>query len=103
MLQPSILPVSKNKHLKGILASNQQTLQKENMKKIINRNNCKVSYCCKDNVKLLISHHNKKILSKACNKNNQEISTCNCRNKNSCPPNGKCLQENAVYKATITY
>ena len=27
---------------------------------------------------------------------------CNCRNKDSCPLNGKCLQENVVYKATIT-
>ena len=74
----------------------------ENMKKIINRNNCKVSYCCMDNVKSLISRHNKKILSRACSKNNQEINTCNCRDKNSCPLNGKCLQENVVYKAAIT-
>ena len=55
-----------------------------------------------DNVKSLISRHNKKILSKACNKNNQDISTCNCRDKNFCPLNDKRLQENVVYKATIT-
>ena len=55
-----------------------------------------------DNVKSLISRHNKKILSRACSKNNQEINTCNCRDKNSCPLNGKCLQENVVYKAAIT-
>ena len=74
----------------------------ENMKKIFNRNNCKVSYCCMDNVKSLISRHNKNVLSRACNKNNQEISTCNCRDKNSCSLNCKCLQENVVYKATIS-
>ena len=55
-----------------------------------------------NNVQSLISRHNKNILNRACNKNNQEISTCNCREKNSCPLNGKCLQENVVYKATIT-
>ena len=54
------------------------------------------------NVKSLISRHNKNVLSGAYNKNNQEISTCNCRDKDSCPLNGKCLQENVVYKATIT-
>ena len=72
------------------------------MQKIFNRNNCKVSYSCMDNVKSLISRHNKKTLSRACNENNQEIYTCNCRDKKSCPLNGKCLQENVVYKATIT-
>ena len=29
-------------------------------------------------------------------------STCNCRDQDSCQLNGKCLQENVVYKATIT-
>ena len=74
----------------------------DNMKKIFKRNNCKISYCCMDNVKSLISRHNKKILSRACSKNNQKINTCNCREKNSCPLNGNCLQENVIYKAMIT-
>ena len=71
------------------------------MKKIFNRKNYKVSYCCMDNVKSLISRHNKNILSRVCNKNNQEIRTCNCRDKNSCPLYGKCLKENVVHNATI--
>ena len=54
------------------------------------------------NIKAIINRHNKKILYKANNKNNHDDSTCNCRNKDSCPLNGKCLQENVVYKATIT-
>ena len=72
------------------------------MKNIFNGNNCIVSYCCKENVKSLISRQNKKVLSRANNKKDQEISTCNCRNKKSFQLIGKCLQENAVYKATIT-
>ena len=74
----------------------------ENMKKIFNRSNCKISYCCMDNVKSLISTHNRKILNKLNHKNNQEEKTCNCRDKDSCPLSGKCLQGNVVYKATIT-
>ena len=74
----------------------------KSMKKIFNRSNCKISYCCMENVKSLISGHNKKILSKLNHKNDQEIKTCNCRDKDSCPLNDKCLQENVVYKATIT-
>ena len=76
--------------------------KKENMKKVFNRNNCKVSYCCMESVISLISRHNKNVLSRANNKKEQEISTCNCRDKDFCPLNGKCLQENVVYKATIT-
>ena len=55
-----------------------------------------------ENVKSLITCHNKKILSKLNHKNDQEDKTCNCRGKDSCPLSGKCLQENVVYKATIT-
>ena len=69
------------------------------MKKIFNRNNRK---CCMENVKSLISRHSKNVLSKANNKKDQENSTCNCHDKDSCLLNGKCLQENVVYKATIT-
>ena len=28
--------------------------------------------------------------------------TCNCRNKNLCPLDGKCLTNNVIYKATVT-
>ena len=55
-----------------------------------------------ENVKSLISGHNKKILSKLNHKNDQEDKTCNCRDKDSYPLSGKCLQGNVVYKATIT-
>ena len=55
-----------------------------------------------ENVKSLISRHNKNVLSRANNKKDQKISTCNCRDKDSSPLNGKFLQENVVYKATIT-
>ena len=74
----------------------------ENMKKNFNRNNCKVSYCCMENVKSLISRHNKRVISRMNNKKDQNKNMCNCRNKNSCPLSNMCLQENVVYKATIS-
>ena len=56
-----------------------------------------------ENVKSLISRHNKNVIkSRASYKKDQKIGTCNCRKKGSCPLNGKCLQKNFVYKATIT-
>jgi len=70
------------------------------MKKIYNRNKCK--YSCMENVKSLISRHNKKVLSRTTNKKDQKSSMRNCCNKNSCPVKSKCLQKNVVYKATIT-
>ena len=55
-----------------------------------------------ENVKSLINRHNKKVLSRTTNKKDQENNMCNCRNKDSCPLNSKCLQENVAYKATIS-
>lgn len=42
--------------------------------------------------------HNKKILNKDNNKNNNN---CNCINKLECPLKQQCLQTEVVYKATI--
>ena len=58
---------------------------------IFNRNNCKVSYCCMENVKLLIRCNNKNVVKRT-KKNDEENSTCNFRDKDSCPLNDKCLQ-----------
>ena len=54
-----------------------------------------------ESVKSFLSRHNN-LLSRANNKNNQTIFTCNCLDKDSSLLNGKCLQEIVVYKATIT-
>jgi len=65
--------------------------------KIFNRNNVKVSYSCMDNMKKIISAHNKKII----NESETVDRACNCRNKNLCPLNGKCLTSNVIYSAEI--
>ena len=50
------------------------------------------------NVQQIIKWHNKTILTSAAENNNK---LCNCREKNSCPLKGKCLQKGVVYQATI--
>ena len=67
--------------------------------KLFNKNNLKLSYSCMPNMGQIISNHNKKILSQ--DTNPQPTRNCNCRNKNMCPMDGKCLQNCIVYEATV--
>ena len=54
-------------------------------------------------MKTIISSHNKALLS-----NYQQSQTqtndkeCNCRKKDECPLDGKCLTQNVVYQATVS-
>ena len=50
------------------------------------------------NMKKILSCHNKKVLSEKTTNDK----ACNCRNKNLCPLEGKCLTSNLIYKATVT-
>ena len=68
---------------------------------IFNRHTLKLSYSCMQNVKSIISSHNKHVLSKT-NTPTQQPDTCNCRKKPDCPLEGKCLQTNVIYQATVT-
>ena len=51
-----------------------------------------------DNVKNIISSHNKRIINSG---NEENGKTCNCRNKSDCPLDNKCLINKIVYKAEI--
>ena len=57
----------------------------------------------KTNTKSIISSHNKAVLSdyhrSQTETNNKK---CNCRKKDQCPLDGKCLIQNGVYQATVT-
>ena len=48
----------------------------------------------------IIKNHNRKILNECEMRDNRR--TCNCRNKNLCPLDGKCLTNNVIYKVTVT-
>ena len=59
-------------------------------KKIFNNNTIKLSYSCTPNVKNLIKQHNTSIMKNSPETNN---GACNCRTKDNCPLDGKCLSE----------
>ena len=67
--------------------------------KILNPKCIKMSYSCLPNVKTRIAGNNKKILS---HDSGEPENMCNCRKKNECPVNNKCLTRGVIYKAEIT-
>ena len=64
---------------------------------IFNKNTVKVSYSCMGNISSIISSHNKNILNPV---SNTEYG-CNCRSKESCPLQNKCLTPKIVYRADV--
>ena len=73
------------------------------LSKIFNRNTIKVSYSCLPNVKQTISNNNHRLLQlHRMKESTQDSKLCNCRQKTSCPLDGKCLTKCVVYKATVT-
>ena len=67
------------------------------MSKIFNKNTVKISYSCTRNVKSIISGHNKQIL-----RPKPQPKECNCRDKNTCPLENKCLTPKIIYQADVT-
>ena len=76
--------------------------------KIFNRNTIKISYSCMNNTKQIIDNHNRRILSSpqanvtATTTATEINKTCNCRQKNTCPLDGNCLQSSVIYQTTAT-
>ena len=65
---------------------------------IFHRNKIKGSYRCMKNIKSLVSNNNMKVLN-----NTAEIEESrNCRNRNNCPLDGRCLTPDIIYKAQMT-
>ena len=48
----------------------------------------------------VIKSHNARVIKGNLHKSPKKM--CNCRVKNNCPLNGKCLNKSVVYKATVT-
>lgn len=67
--------------------------------KIFNKNTVKISYSCTRNISSIISGHNKGMLRKP---TPNIVRECNCRNREQCPMDNKCLAQNIVYEAAIT-
>ena len=70
------------------------------LKKLLNRNTVKVSYCCMPNMEAIISTHNKKVLRPPTTTTNPG---CNCRGGPvNCMLGGQCQTTNLVYKCTVS-
>ena len=67
--------------------------------KCFNRNTVKATYCTLTNMKNKISKHNSRVLNEESNVNREK--KCNCRNKNTCPIPGECVQKNVIYQADV--
>ena len=67
------------------------------LNKIFNKNTVKISYSCMGNIASIISGHNKNILETK----EEEVWGCNCRTKESCPIENKCLTPKIVYRADV--
>ena len=50
----------------------------------------------------IIKKHNARLLNSSNNTCKDEVPPCNCRNKLSCPLDGKCREKTIIYKATMT-
>lgn len=69
--------------------------------KIFNRNTLKLSYSCMNNVKSIISSHNKSVISKSTS-SDKDKKNCNCRKPETCPMDGNCNVESIIYQAEVT-
>ena len=69
------------------------------LNKIFNKNTCKVSYSCMENMQSIIRRHNAKILKPNTVQSTKE---CNCRKIDHCPLEEKCLTSNIVYQAVVS-
>ena len=73
------------------------------LSKIFIRNKIKLIYSCLTNVKQTIFNNNHRLLQlHRMKESTQDSKLCNCRQKNSCPLDGKCLTKCIVHKATVT-
>ena len=67
------------------------------LSKIFNKNTTKISFSCTRNMKSIISSHKKQILTPK----SKQVG-CNCRDKNSCRLDNKCLTSHLIYQGNVT-
>ena len=65
--------------------------------KISHKSTVKISYSCTRNMKSIISGHNKQVLHPK-----PQTKGCNCRDKNTCPLDNKCLTPKVTYQTDVT-
>ena len=68
------------------------------LRTIFNKNTLKLSYSCMPNMETIIKSHNSALTK---TNNSTQSRQCDCRVKNECPLDNKCLTKNVVYEATV--
>ena len=87
-----------NQHCKIVFNMLKKNFPKSNpFSKIFNKNIIKFSYTSTRNMKSIISSHNKQILTPK----NKQVGS-NCRIKNSCAHDKKCLTSQLIYQGDVT-
>ena len=81
---------------KSSCGKSEQFLKKNELRKICNKNNVKISYSCMVNVSSKIARRNKSLLQPQITKYG-----CNCRVKNTCPLQTQCQTQNLIYRADV--
>ena len=73
------------------------------LRKIFNKNTVKLSYSCMPNFKATLDLTNQKKMEKSQTNNTpgKNLDKCNCREKQNCPLQNRCLERNIVYQATV--
>ena len=103
MVQPTFnINVTKNVAQNFVTLIDKHFLKVKRLSKIFNRNIIKVSYSCLLNVKQTIFNNNNCLLQLHRMKESTHVNKlCNCRHKNSCPLDGKCLTKFVAYEASV--
>ena len=55
------------------------------------------------NLKRQITKHSQKVLRDNDKNSNNKERTCNCKNKDECSVNGRCVTTGVIYKATVKH
>ena len=66
------------------------------LRKIFNRNTLKVSYSCMPSIDSTIKGHNSRLTNQTAAER-----TCNCRKSDTCPVDGRCLEQGIIYEASV--
>jgi hypothetical protein len=72
------------------------------LSRLFNKHNLRLSYSTTPNLQSIISQHNSKLIKEYRSRSKPPQKLCNCRVKNDCPMDGKCLSESVVYRADVT-
>ena len=70
--------------------------------KLFNKRKFRLAYCTTPNLQSILARHNQKVLKEFRESQLPPQIMCNCRNKDNCPMDNKCLTDSVVYRADIT-